>query len=110
VTLAVILAATTVTLDTQMLSVLTGVIVPLLVGLLTKLNAGRGIKAVINALLSAAAAALALIVPDVPFELRSFVITWAQVWVISIASYYGFHKPTGVAPAVQQSTANVGVG
>lgn len=97
--------------DTTLIALVSGVLVPLLVGLLTKLDAPSGVKAVANAALSALAGALATIAPDgSDFAWRPFVVSWATTWVVSVATYYGAWKPTGVAPAVQRSTSSVGVG
>lgn len=93
--------------DTQTLTLLAGVVIPLLVGLLAKARAHPGLKALLNAALTAAAGALTL--PG-PFTARGFAAAWATTWVVSVATYYGILRPTGVAGAVQRSTANVGVG
>lgn len=95
--------------DATLIATLAGVLVPLVVGLLTKLSAPAGLKAFMNAGLSGAAGLMATIVPGA-FVWRQFLVKWATVWVVSIATYAGLWKPTGVAPAVQASTASVGLG
>lgn len=95
--------------DTQLLALLAGVLVPLLVGVLTKISAPSGLKAILNAALSALGAALAQIVPG-HFVFKAFLIVWATTWVVSVATHYGLYKPTGVSQAVQSSTATVGIG
>lgn len=95
--------------DLTLLALLSGVIIPLLVGFLTKLNASSGVKAILNFGLSAATAALAL-VNEADFEWRPFLVNWALTWVVSIATYYGLWKPTGTSGAVQESTADFGIG
>jgi hypothetical protein len=97
--------------DATLISLLAGVLIPLLVGLLTKLEAPSGVKAVMNAALSALSGALATIAPDGSgFSWKPFLVFWATTWVVSIATYAGLWKPTGVAPAVQRSTGSVGIG
>ena len=97
--------------DATLIATLCGVLIPLLVGLLTKLQAAAGVKAFLNAGLSGLSGVLATIVPDTgPWEWKTFLMKWATVWVVSIATYYGLWKPAGVAPAVQESTAGVGIG
>jgi hypothetical protein len=95
--------------DAALLATLAGVIVPLLVGIVTKLQAPAGLKAMINAALAALGGLAATIVPG-DFAWHPFLANWATAWVVSVATYYGLWKPSGVAPAVQQSTAGVGVG
>ena len=99
----------TVSQDIQLLTVLTGVIVPLLVGLVTKSSASSGLKAFVNLILTAIGTALAQVIPAT-FEWKSFFISWLIAFAVSAGTYYGFYKPTGIAPAVNQSTGNVGVG
>lgn len=95
--------------DTQLITIASGVLVPIAVGLLAKLRAPGGLKAMMNAALSAIGSVLAQVIPA-SFSWKPFFISWASVWVVSIATYYGLYKPTGIAPAVQNSTANVGIG
>jgi hypothetical protein len=95
--------------DTQLLTVVTGAAVPLLVGLITKSSASAGLKAFTNLILTAIGTALALIIP-VGFEWKPFFIQWFQAFAISAGTYYGFYKPSGIAPAVNNSTGNVGLG
>jgi hypothetical protein len=63
----------------------------------------------VNAALSALGGLVATVVPG-DFEWRPFLVAWATTWVVSVATHFGLWKPTGVGPAVQQSTATVGVG
>lgn len=95
--------------NAQLISVLTGVIIPLLVGVLTKMNAASAVKSICNAGLSALGSVLATMQLDA-WSWKWFVISWMSTFTVSIASYYGLWKPTGAAPAVQNATANVGLG
>lgn len=95
--------------DISLLATLAGVIVPLLVGLVTKLDAPGGLKAFLNAGLSAAGGLVATVVPGA-FQWHPFLAAWATTWVVSIATHYGLWKPTGISEAVQSSTAGVGIG
>jgi len=97
--------------DTQLLTVLTGVVVPLLVGLVTKSSAAAGIKSFVNLILTALGTALAQVLPTgASFGWKAFFIQWFIAFAVSAGTYYGFYKPTGIAPAVQQSTGKVGIG
>jgi hypothetical protein len=95
--------------DAALLATLAGVLVPLLVGIVTKLDAPAGLKAMVNAALSALGGLVATLVPG-DFAWHPFLASWATAGVVSVATYYGLWKPAGVAPALQQSTATVGVG
>lgn len=98
-------------LDTQTLSVLTGVLIPILVGIVTKMQASSGIKATINALLSAVAGALSTVIANSGnLVWREFVTGVSITWVVSVATYYGLYKPTGVAGTVAATTAGFGLG
>lgn len=95
--------------DMTLLALLTGVIVPLLVGLLTKLNASSSVKAFVNLGLTALGSALAT-VNDAAFDWKVFAINFGVAWAVSVGSYYGFYKPTGTADKVAAIAPEVGVG
>lgn len=90
-------------------TLLAGVIVPLLVGLLTKLNASSALKSILNLGLTAAGSLLA-VANEATFQWKLFVTNWAIAWVVAVATYYGFYKPSGVSGQVQESTAGFGLG
>jgi hypothetical protein len=83
--------------------------VPLLVGLLTKLNASPKVKSVLNLGLVALGAALATS-NQIGFTWKPFLVNFGVAWAVSVGTYYGFYKPTGVAPAVANIAPGVGVG
>ena len=95
--------------DLTLLTLLSGVIVPLLVGVLSKINASSVVKSVLNLGLTAAASLLA-VANQTDFDWKVFVVNWSIAWVVSVATYYGFYKPSGVSGAVQEKTAGFGVG
>lgn len=95
--------------DMTLLALLVGVIVPLLVGLLTKVNASPGIKAFFNLGLTALGAALATS-NQIGFSWKPFAINFGVAWAVSVGSYYGFYKPTGTAAKVANIAPEVGVG
>lgn len=97
--------------DALLLSLITGAVIPLLTGVITKLQASSGLKAMVSAFLSGVVAFVGYIVD------WNGVGTWQQALVVGLiafvtqaGSYHGFLKPTGIAPAVQESTAKVGIG
>jgi hypothetical protein len=106
-------AQTSTIIDAQTISLLCGVVIPLLVGLLAKINASDGLKAVINALLSALAGTLATFTQTglgAGVDWKTLVISILSVWVVSVATYYGVYKPTGVAGSLAAATPKFGFG
>lgn len=94
----------------QTISILVGFVIPLLVGLLSRANASRHVKAILNFGLSALAAALSGILSTGTFKWSGFAVTFALTWATSVASYYGLLKPTGAAQSIQAATSGFGVG
>lgn len=98
-------------LDVQFLNFAVGVLIPLLVGLLTKLEAPSGLKAVLNLALSAVGGALATaIAAEGNVVLEEWVVGIGMTWLASIVSYSGLWVPTGAAPKVQEATRDFGIG
>lgn len=95
--------------DMTLLALLVGVIVPLLVGLLTKLNASPALKAFFNLGLTALGAALATS-NQIGFSWKPFAVNFGVAWAVSVGTYYGFYKPTGTAAKVANVAPGVGVG
>lgn len=96
-------------LDAQTIAMLSGLVIPLITGFLSKINASAGLKAVINAVLSATAGVLATVTIVDSANVRDFVIVMGSTWIVSIASYYGVWKPTGVAGSVIAATSSFGL-
>lgn len=91
-------------------ALLVGVVIPLLVGLLTKLNASSGIKSILNLGFTALGTALVTFNQTTVWNWKTFAINFGLGWAVSIGTYYGFYKPTGVAGTVAKATPNFGVG
>jgi hypothetical protein len=92
-------------INTQLLSILAGLVVPLLVGTLTHSKASSAVKAILNAGLSAVGGALATAIAhqgSVDWHLYLFNI--GLTWALSIATYFGLWQPTGTAPALSSFT------
>jgi hypothetical protein len=97
------------TSDTQLISMLSGVVIPILVAVVTKMSAGSHVKAIANAFLCAVSGALATVIPGA-WDWASFGIAALSTWAVSVASHYGLWKPTGASGTVQTATAGVGIG
>ncbi len=98
-------------IDVTALSFVVGVLIPLLVALLTKVNASRTVKAVLNLGLSAIAGAVVVAIQaSGNINVQNLVVGVGTTWIASIVSYYGVHDPTGSASAVAGIAPNVGLG
>jgi small basic protein len=95
--------------DMTIFALLTGVIIPLIVALLTKINASPTVKAIVNLGLSALSGLL-VTVNQTNFQWKSFAVNFAFTWVVSIATYYGLWKPTGTSETVAKVAPEVGLG
>lgn len=92
-------------------NLLVGTVIPLLVALVTKEVASSGVKGVLNAVLSAIGGALTVYVAaGGAVDVVGMAHAGIETFVVSIATYYGVYKATGLSTKVQAKTANVGVG
>ena len=85
----------------QILTLLSGPVLPVLVGLVTTRVTSSGVKGVLLAVLAAATAlvgeALAAAQDGVAYDLGQGLVMALGVWVVSVSTHYGLWKPTGVA-------------
>lgn len=98
------------TVDVGFLAILVGTALPILVGIVTKANASPKLKSTLLALFSAIGGVAVIAIEQDGLIQKDTLITSFVTFITAAATYYGFWKPSGVAPAVQNSTANVGVG
>lgn len=99
-----------ITLDLATWAFLGGTIVPILVGLLTKLRAPSAVKGTVNLVLSAIAGLIATAqVTDGVLTKEAIVAVFLSL-IASTATYHGVLKPVGVTGGVQKATAQVGIG
>lgn len=105
------IGSTKLKIDPQILQLGSGVLIPLVVGAITKWKASAGLKAGINFALSAIAGGLTVALSTNGDVVLS---TWVQgiltTFITSIAMYYGLWKPTGISTTVQVKTADIGIG
>lgn len=95
--------------DTQVIAMISGVLIPILVALLIKVQASAKLKAVANAFLSGVAGALATVIPG-DWQWKPFAVAALSTWAVSVATYYGLWKPTGATQAAAKATGDVGIG
>ena len=102
---------TTFHLNVALLSFITGSVIPLLVALVTKLNARSHIKAIANVVLSVVAGTVAYLVEhNGAANATQLVGAVIAAYLASGVTYQNFWKPTGVAPKVAAATPNAGLG
>jgi hypothetical protein len=80
-------------------------ILPLLVGLVTKVVTHPGVKAVLLALFSAVAGILvellAAVTSNQPYDLGRGLVLALTAFLVAVGMHYGIWKPTGAAEALQ---------
>jgi len=93
------------------LSLLVSTVIPIIVGIVTKLNASSGTKALVMVILNALNGFLmeAIAGGDV-YNWTLGLVNFLIGMVTSVATYYGVLKPIGASSSVQNSTANFGIG
>ena len=97
--------------DTLLLAFVSGTVIPLATGILTKAAARPGLKAMISAALSGVTAFVAYLTEFAGVGTwKVALLTGLATWVAHAGSYHGFWKPTGIAAQVQVSTDPVGLG
>lgn len=97
--------------DTQILMVISGTVIPLLVAILAKQNASSGVKAVLNAGLSALSGVVGTAITNGGhIELKKAILAIFVVWVTSIATHFGLYKPVGASDGVASATSGFGLG
>lgn len=97
--------------DVSTLNLLVGAVIPLLVGLVTKEVTSSGIKGLLNALLSAAAGVLTVMIDNggALGPVQEIITAGVNTFIVSITTYYGVYKPTGASQKVQSKTKDFGV-
>lgn len=99
-------------LDTGAISALISFFIPWLVAFLTKPGASAKTKALVNVVLSAIGAVVALYINPGDHALTATVVinTLLTSLVASFTAYQAIWKPTNVASTISESTANIGIG
>jgi uncharacterized protein YhaN len=99
-----------VTVDDLWLNFAIGAVIPLLVGLVTRLDASAGLKAVMNFGFAAVASVGQQLIQGDALTSKELFVKVMTTWITSIMAYYGFQKPTGIAGSVAAATPNFGIG
>lgn len=96
-------------IDLSWLQLIVAVVLPIAVAFVTKEVHSGGFKAVALAALTTVATVLTAVIDNSGVLTQATLQMGVQYFLIAVASYYGFWKPTGVAPAVADKTSNIGV-
>ncbi len=99
-------------IEAQTVQLILGVILPLIVGVVTKANASKSVKALVLLILSLIGTTLSGAIGDdgaavFSQEMLSGIV---QTWVVAIATYYGLWKPSGASAVINTKTADFGLG
>jgi hypothetical protein len=90
-----VLAAVILTLTTGWVTLLSGAVIPLITGLVTKLEASTGVKSLVTIVLAAVAAILTAVVQDGGVFTTATLIDGVAVWGLALLSFYGIWSPLG---------------
>lgn len=104
-------SVTVFTLGATVTAFIVGTLLPVLVGIVTKLQSPEWVKAWLHALLSAVAGAFVVAVKldGTAVFSKETILAAAGVWIVGIAVYHGFLKPTKISPVINQKTAALGI-
>lgn len=92
-------------IDTALLALVAGTLIPIATGVLTKVHASSAVKASCSAILAAVTAVVSLLTQ------YAGVVSWRQALFVGLgalatqgATWFGLYKPTGFGPAVNANT------
>lgn len=102
---------TVLTINAELVLIITATLIPLVVGIITKLTAPGALKSILLIVIGAVATAIAVSTgaDGVAVISKVTLIESFRTVVTSIAMYYGVFKPTGISPAINKATENIGL-
>lgn len=92
------------TIDTaQIISMVVGVLLPILVGLVTKVVTSPAFKAVLLFALSAVSGFLTeFLVVGTAFDWQQALFSWLTTFIVAVAMHFGLYSPTGISQKAQE--------
>lgn len=101
-----------ITIDALVVTTLLGTILPILTGLITKMETSSGFKGTVLLFLSAAAGLLnsAITMDGTAVFSKETLFLAFLAWISSVATYQGILKPAKISTKVQTATATKGIG
>lgn len=99
------------TLSATVVTFVVGTLLPILVGVVTKLETAAWVKAWLHGLLSAVAGAIVVAtqLDGTAIFSKETILAAFVVWVTGLAAYHGFLVPTKISPVVNTKTAALGI-
>lgn len=98
-------------IDLMLLAFIAGSLIPLVTAIITRSTAPSGIKAVISAALAGVVALVSLWTEAAGVvDWKTSLLLFFTTWITHAGAYFGFWKPTGVAPGLHSSTGTFGLG
>ena len=92
------------------ISLIAGALIPILTGLVTKLQASPQVKALVNVVVAAAVAVLVQVNQTGQFDWQSSLMLFATTLGASLGTYHGVYKPVNGNVPLAKVTANFGLG
>lgn len=96
-------------LDLAVLGILVGTVLPIVVGIVTKEVRSGALRSSLLAFLSAVAGAANMAIHDQGVFTKETIVAAAITFVTASASYYGFLKPSGISPTINEKTSEFGI-
>lgn len=97
--------------DVNFLTWILGFGVPVVTAIVTTKVASSSLKAIVTAVLAAIAGLIAVAIEaNGHIDISQWVVGVGQAAIAAWAAYYGFWKPTLIAPKLQDATKNFGIG
>lgn len=96
-------------IDITWVQLVVAVVIPLVVGIVTKEVTSASVKAVVLAAISAISGIATAYINSKGVISEAALQDAITYFIVAVGTYYGFFKPTGVTAAVQSKTANFGI-
>lgn len=89
----------TISQDVALWGLVVGVVLPLLVGIVTRATTPPGVKAVLLAALAAVTVVIQEALQDGSFETKAAILKFAGLFLTAVGLHFGLLKPTNVTGA-----------
>lgn len=90
-------ASVLITVDTQILIMVSTLIIPIIHGIIGKSTASDKSKALLTVILTGIAGLISAVIADEGAFTENLLLTWGATFVTTIATYYGLYKPFNLA-------------
>lgn len=91
--LGLLLGAVVLTLSAGWITLVSGLVIPLITGIVTKMEASVATKSVVTVILSAAAGIAATVVNNGGVLTTDTLLNAAVTWGLALAAFYGLYSP-----------------